>query len=251
MRLYAKLWDKCLRKNIKLDERQKGFLPVDGCFENVQILKEVIKQQRKKRREYNLAFKDLAKAFDTVSYKSIEKGLRRKGVPAVVRETVMEMYKKATTRVTVGGKTTRRIKINSGVKQGCPLSPLLFNLIIDELLEKLKKKNIVIKIDNEIICCMAFADDLVILTQERIEHVLLTRCFFLKRTLLWGYSYLVDPSRSHILASKIKPCISKYKHLFDCTFYYMDTCGNSRANTSIKIPASPKDVLIGLKTSAR
>ena len=177
MRLDAKLWDKCLRKNIKLDERQKGFLPVDGCFENVQILKEVIKQQRKKRREYNLAFKDLAKAFDTVSCKSIEKGLRRKGVPAVVRETVMEMYKKATTRVTVGGKTTRRIKINSGVKQRCPLSPLLFNQIIDELLEKLKKKNIVIKIDNEIICCMAFADDLVILMQERIEmQILLEEC---------------------------------------------------------------------------
>ena len=56
MRLYAKLWDKRLRKNIKLDERQKGFLPVDGCFENVQILKEIIKQQRKKRREYNLVF---------------------------------------------------------------------------------------------------------------------------------------------------------------------------------------------------
>ena len=30
----------------------------------------------------------------------------------------------------------------------------------------------------------------------------------------WGYSYLVDPTSSHMLVSKIKPCISKYKDLY-------------------------------------
>ena len=52
MRLYAKLWHKMLRRNITLNERQKGFVPVDGCYENVKILQQVIKQQRKKRKEY-------------------------------------------------------------------------------------------------------------------------------------------------------------------------------------------------------
>ena len=84
MRLYAKLWDKRLRQNVELDERQKGFVPIDGCFQNVKILQEVIKQQRKKRREYNLVFIDLAKAFDTVSHLSIKKGMRRKGIPEQV-----------------------------------------------------------------------------------------------------------------------------------------------------------------------
>ena len=32
------------------------------------------------------------------------------------------MYEKATTAVSVGGKTTRKVRINAGVKQGCPLS---------------------------------------------------------------------------------------------------------------------------------
>ena len=61
-------------------------------------------------------------------------------------------------------------------------------------------------------------------------------------------SYLVDPASSHMLVSKIKPCMSKYKQLllWNCEWliksvivylivlYYMDTCGNSRANTCEK-----------------
>ena len=181
MRLYGKLWDKRLRDNIELDEREKGFVPVDGCFENVKILQQVIKQQRKKRKEYNLVFIDLAKAFDTVSHKSIEKGLQRKGVPEEVIETIMGMYTHATTVITVGGKSTKQIKINAGVKQGCPLSPLLFNLIIDELLEKLRRLNIGIKVGDDLLYCMAFADDLVLLTEERIHMQILieeTKQFF-------------------------------------------------------------------------
>ena len=58
---------------------------------------------------------------------------------------MLEMYRHATTEVTVGGQTTRKIRIKAGVKQGCPLSPLLFNLILDELLEKLKQTEIGVK----------------------------------------------------------------------------------------------------------
>ena len=62
-------------------------------------------------------------------------------------------------------------------------------------------------------------------------------------------SYLVDPASSHMLVSKIKPCMSKYKHfvLWNCEWliksvivylivpiYYLDNRGNSRANTCEK-----------------
>ena len=73
-------------------------------------------------------------------------------------DTIMSMYKKATTQIPVGSKTMRKININARVKQGCPLSPLLFNLIIDELIERLKNMNIGIQVGEELLCCMAFAD---------------------------------------------------------------------------------------------
>ena len=73
-------------------------------------------------------------------------------------------------------------------------------------------------------------------------------------------SYLVDPASSHMLVSKIKPCMSKYKqfytvklrtahyisnYFFDGSKYYMDNCSNSRANTCIKLQSkSERSVFI-------
>ena len=67
------------------------------------------------------------------------------------------------------------------------------------------------------------------------------------RLLLFDDRNLVDPASSHTLVSKIKPCMSKYKHytvklrmahyisysLFD-SHYYLDNRSNSRANTCVK-----------------
>ena len=82
------------------------------------------------------------------------------------------MYAEAITKLTVGGKTSRKIKINTVViMKGSPLSPLLFNLVIDKFIDKLKKLNIGIKLGDELLCCMAFADDLVTLTEERSDKM--------------------------------------------------------------------------------
>ena len=58
-----------LRRNIKLDVKQKGFVSVDGCFENIKTLQQLIKNQRLNGKEYNIFFIDFAKAFDAVSHK--------------------------------------------------------------------------------------------------------------------------------------------------------------------------------------
>ena len=54
MRLYVKIWDKRLKANIVLDEIQKGFVPDDSYFQTVKILQQVIKQQRKRKKKYNI-----------------------------------------------------------------------------------------------------------------------------------------------------------------------------------------------------
>ena len=95
-------------------------------------------------------------------------------------------------------------------------------------------------------CCL---EDHTILCKPNYLVELLSRQSFRGRC--WGVlledSNLVDPASSHTLVSKIKPCMSKYKHytvklrmahyisysLFDSP-YYLDNRSNSRANTCVK-----------------
>ncbi|CAM4574604.1 unnamed protein product [Leuciscus chuanchicus] len=68
-----------------------------------------------------------------------------------------------TTSVKVGGRNTPNIEVRVGVKQGDPLSPLLFNLAMDPLIHGLKRYGTVnIVEDGHSVVCLAFADDLVV-----------------------------------------------------------------------------------------
>ena len=173
-------------------------------FENVKILQQLIKNQCLKRKEYNTVFIDLAKAFDTVYDKSIINSLKRKWVLQQVTSTIMEMYPNSFTATTVGGKTTRHIKTNSGFKQGCPLSSLLFNLKLDELTEKLKSLGIGIRINDQLVSVMAFIDELVLIT-EHSSHMTLPIKKYQKFLNLKGLSINVGKCGSlRVLPVKLK-----------------------------------------------
>ena len=181
LRLYAKCWDSRLRENITLNARQKAFTPVDGCFENVKILQKVMKKSKKKKSELNIVSLDLAKAFDTVQHDSIRNALFSHGIPENVQQVIYSMYKDATTVVTVPEGTTRGIHLKNGVKQGCPISPLIFNLILDDLIKKLDSSGMGIRIEDAIISCMCFADDLILMSDNNEDMNLLlkiTEAFF-------------------------------------------------------------------------
>lgn len=101
MRIYGSMWEKRLRKEIQLNQRRKGFVPVDGCYENVNILKSIIANQHKKWGAYQIVFLDLAKSFDTVTHDSVRKALQRKGVAQEVIDGIVDMYRGATTAIGV------------------------------------------------------------------------------------------------------------------------------------------------------
>ena len=177
LRLYCKIWDRRMRKKFKINERQKAFVPVDGCYENVKILQNILQNSRKSKKEVNVVFLDLSKAFDTVQHDTIIKALLRKGVPNDVRNLVSDLYSNTFTTISVNGQKTRTIQINSGVKQGCPLSPLLFNFVIDELIDEIQQLDSGYKLQGQQVSIMGFADDLVLISDNDygMKH-LLQRC---------------------------------------------------------------------------
>lgn len=93
------------------------------------------------------------------------KWVGRMGIDANIRAYILADLSSASTIISVGKDKTRSINIKRGVKQGDPLSPILFNLVLDELLDEINGTQYkgTIPNTNIQIGAMAFADDIIIL----------------------------------------------------------------------------------------
>ncbi|NXW13709.1 PO21 protein, partial [Circaetus pectoralis] len=101
------------------------------------------------------------KAFDTVSHSHIIMALRQKGVDNHIINLITNLYQNVNTRINMRNEQLGPTGIQIGVKQGDPMSALLFNLSVDTLLCKLEEEGNGFQYCSKHITTMAFADDLV------------------------------------------------------------------------------------------
>ncbi|NXQ85423.1 PO21 protein, partial [Nyctibius grandis] len=104
------------------------------------------------------------KAFDTVSHSHIIAALKQRGLDDHIIALIKNMDENVNTYIDMKDKQSEPIKISIGVKQGDPMSPLLFNLSIEPLICKLEDQGCGFKHQSSNITAMAFADDLVLLS---------------------------------------------------------------------------------------
>lgn len=74
------------------------------------------------------------------------------------------------------GEHSATVKIKSGVRQGCTLLPYLFNLFVEEIIDKYTKNSKGISINNKKIHCIPFADDIALIFEsvKYIQNSLIT-----------------------------------------------------------------------------
>lgn len=112
---------------------------------------------------------DIAKAFDMVPHAAIHQSLRRKGIPLAVAGYIKKMYSSYKTKIKTKDDKAIEIELKRGVKQRDPLSPLLFNLTLDSIIEDLSASTIGVRIQESNIAVLAFADDMVLLAENKKE----------------------------------------------------------------------------------
>ena len=113
-----------------------------------------------------VCFVDFKSAFDTVWRKALLYKLMKNGICGNFINIIDSMYSNVLYRIKVDGFLSPPIKSNVGVKQGCVLSPLLFNLFLSDLPDIFTPECDPIKLHDTVLNCLMFADDLVIISQS-------------------------------------------------------------------------------------
>ncbi len=168
-----------------LPENQAGFRCGRGTRDNIYILQTIVENRlRKKRGKLYAFYVDLRAAFETIDREEMCKKLKILGVKGRLGRSIEMIYKRTTNRVRTEEGMSKVFGSWQGVRQGCPLSPVLFNLYIADLekwLEKNQDGGTIIK--GKKIFTLAYADDMILMAENPEEMKGMLRCLekYLKR----------------------------------------------------------------------
>lgn len=156
--------------NDRISRSQKGFATgIDGCGEHNYTVQAAIGDARSKRRECCIAWLDLRNAFGNVPHGVIFSALRWAGLDDSAIEVIRRLYERQVTAIRTVTGLTPLIPIRTGVKQGCPLSPTLFNLVIEPLLRTVALTGAGYSMHGVYVPCVAYADDLALLAPDPVS----------------------------------------------------------------------------------
>ena len=74
---------------------------------------------------------DAEKAFDNIQHPFMIKTLQRAGIEGIYLNIIKVIYDKPTSSIILSGEKVKAFPLKSGTRQGCPLSPLIFNIVLE------------------------------------------------------------------------------------------------------------------------
>ena len=106
---------------------------------------------------------DAEKAFDKTQHPFMIKTLQKAGIEGTFLNIIKAVYDKPTASITLNGEKLKAFPLKSGTRQGCPLSPLLFNIVLEVLAKAIRaeKEEKGIQIGKEEVKLSPFADDMI------------------------------------------------------------------------------------------
>ena len=166
---------KFVNNNELISENQIGFREKSRTSDHVFTLKSIIDHYKTKKKKVFAAFIDLRKAFDTVWREGLFYSLLNMNVPRKIFNMIYSMYQDTQCKIKFTCGISETFPSTCGVKQGDVLSPLLFNLFINGIVEKLRTANSdPVVIGNLSINSLLYADDIILLSssQEGLQESL-------------------------------------------------------------------------------
>lgn len=167
-KIYLSVWADRLTQHMesRMSEEQGGFRPKRSTIDQGFSLHEVLLRRRNAGNHTFLYFVDFKKAFDTVWHDGLWLRLHSVGIRGRPLKILQSLYSNIRQSVLVDGQQTEYIRASQGVRQGCPISPVLFSIFIEEMVHELRKGGVGVKLDAQLMFALLYADDAVLLAES-------------------------------------------------------------------------------------
>ena len=121
---------------------QVDFIPeMQGFFNICKSLNVIHHSNKLKDQNHMIISIDAEKAFDKIQYPfTIKTLLSKAGIEGTYLNIMKVIYDKPTASITLNGEKLKAFPLKSGTRQGCPLSPLLFNMVLEVLATEIREE---------------------------------------------------------------------------------------------------------------
>ena len=116
---------------------------------------------------------DEEKAFDKIQHPCMIKTLQKMGIEGTYFNIVKAIYDKPTANIILNGVKLTAFPLRSGTRQGCPLSPLLFNIVLEVLATAIREEKEIkgIQIRKEVVKLSLSADDKILYIENPKDSI--------------------------------------------------------------------------------